>query len=74
MKRLYTCALTSLFLFFLALAFEPRAMAYVDPGSGLLLTQTIGAFCAATAFWFRRQLRQLFRSRSKDLEVSKPAE
>lgn len=44
----------------LGLALEPRAYAYVDPGSGLLITQTAGAVLTATVFWFRRQIRAFF--------------
>lgn len=56
----------------LAVMLEPRALAYIDPGSGLLITQTIGAVATAVVFWFRRQIRSLFvRGRSSG-EKSEP--
>jgi hypothetical protein len=50
------------FLLFLALqfTFERRAYAYVDPGSGLLIMQGLGAICSGVIFYFRRRIRCLF--------------
>jgi hypothetical protein len=42
------------------LATERRAMAYVDPGSGLLALQSIGSMLAAAAFFMRRRIMGLF--------------
>ena len=61
-----------LLLLWIAVTLEPRALAYVDPGSGLLLMQTIGAVVTATAFWFRRQIRSVisrFRSPSQKTQL-----
>jgi hypothetical protein len=45
------------------LATERRAMAYVDPGSGLLALQSIGSMLAATGFFMRRRIMGLFNKR-----------
>lgn len=44
----------------LLLATERRAMAYVDPGSGLLALQSIASMFAAAAFFLRRRIMALF--------------
>ena len=45
------------------LATERRAMAYVDPGSGLLALQSIGSMLAAAGFFMRRRIMGLFNIR-----------
>ncbi len=62
MRRFAHIASTVLLLASLALLFESRAFAYVDPGSGLLITQTIGAVLTAALLWFRKRIRNVFRS------------
>lgn len=49
-------------------------MAYVDPGSGLLLLQTVGAVAAAAVYAFRRKLASLFRLGRSEPEREKSAE
>ena len=46
------------FAFFLLMAFERTAYAYVDPGSGLLAYQSLSAILAGVAFCFRQRLRR----------------
>lgn len=59
-------SVTLLFVFALALSLESRAYAYTDPGSCLLLFQSIGAVASGALFYFRRRLKRLFnRSDSK---------
>lgn len=53
------------------LATERRAMAYVDPGSGLLALQSIGSMLAAAGFFMRRRIMGLFNKR-KPLERAEP--
>ncbi len=61
------CALA----FTLSVAFERRAYAYVDPGSGLLLLQSLSAMVTGALFYLRKRIKALiFRSR---LEKSLPA-
>lgn len=40
-------------------AFEKRAYAYVDPGSGYLLLQVLGSMLAGAAFVVRHRLRRM---------------
>jgi hypothetical protein len=54
-------AVVTLLLFLaLPLAFEQRAYASVDPGSGLLIMQGLGAVFSGAMFYFRRCLRNPF--------------
>ena len=39
---------------------EQQAHAYVDPGSGLLVFQSLSAVVTGALFYFRRRLKQLF--------------
>lgn len=56
-------AVTILLLAAFLLATEPRAYAYVDPGTSLLMFQSISAMITGALFYFRRRLRSLiFRS------------
>ena len=47
-----TCAL----LVAIGLSVEARAYAYVDPGSGLFVVQSIGTALAGVLYYFRRRL------------------
>jgi len=60
MKRLVSFSLTVFTCVCLLLATERRAMAYIDPGQGLIAVQAIGAFLAAAAFTVRRRILALF--------------
>jgi hypothetical protein len=59
MKRLMLLGVTALSLFGLMLATERRAMAYVDPGSGLLAIQSLGSMLAAAGFFLRRRIMRV---------------
>jgi len=48
---------------------QQSARAYVDPGSGFLAFQMVGASLAGAAFVLRRRLRRLFR---RDREQVRP--
>jgi hypothetical protein len=63
MKRLISVCLTLFFCFCLMIATERRALAYVDPGSGLLAIQSIGSMLAAAAFFMRRRIMGLFNKK-----------
>lgn len=66
-QKLKYWLLTSLFVFALGVAFERPAFAYVDPGSCLLLFQSLGAVASGVLFYFRRRLKRFFiRTRSAD--------
>ena len=45
----------------LTVSLEQAAYAYVDPGSGLLLMQTIGSMFACAAIYFRRNILGFFQ-------------
>jgi len=61
---LLTCAL----LFLLCVSFERQAYAYVDPGSSLLVFQTLSAAVTGVIFYLRKRLKNLL-TRSKTAEV-----
>ena len=71
MKRLISVSLTIFFCACLMLASERRAMAYVDPGSGLLALQSIGSMLAAAGFFMRRRIIGLF-NKKKPLASAEP--
>jgi hypothetical protein len=71
MKRLISSFLAVFTCACLLLATERRAMAYVDPGSGLLALQSIASMMAAAAFFLRRRIMGLF-TRKKPL-ASEPS-
>ena len=58
--RLKYCALTVALFIALTFCFERPAYAYVDPGSSLLLFQSLSAIVTGTIFYFRRRLKALF--------------
>ena len=45
----------------LTLMTEKQAHAYADPGSSLLILQTVGSVLTATGLYFRRRIAGLFR-------------
>jgi hypothetical protein len=67
MARKLHLAVLSLMLFVaLCVSFERQAHAYVDPGSSLLLFQSLSAAASGALFYFRRRIKNLFtRSASK---------
>jgi hypothetical protein len=71
MKRLISLSLTIFCCACLMLATERRAMAYVDPGSGLLALQSIGSMLAAAAFFMRRRIIGLF-NKKKPVAIAEP--
>lgn len=63
-------ALTAAFFIGLTFCFERRAYAYVDPGSSLLIFQSISAVVTGTVFYFRRRIKALFTRSSNNTDVS----
>jgi drug/metabolite transporter (DMT)-like permease len=63
MKTLCATALSALFFLCLFAAFERPAYAYIDPGSSLLLYQSLSAMVAGAAFYLRRRIKGLFSRR-----------
>ena len=66
--RLTYWTLTLLLFLSLSLAFEQPAHAYTDPGSTLLLFQSLAAIASGVLFHFRRRVKRLFTR----VETSKP--
>lgn len=67
-KILYSFATVAMF-FSLSLAFEHKAYAYIDPGSGLLMLQAAGTVLTGILFTLRRRIKSLF-TRNKSSEPS----
>lgn len=53
-------ALTIALFIALGFTFQQPAYAYVDPGSSLLVFQTISAIVTGTIFYLRRRIKALF--------------
>ena len=68
-NRLKYAALSVALVLALTAWFERPAYAYIDPGSGLLTLQTLGAVFTGILFYLRRRLRSLLkRTPAKDPE------
>lgn len=64
--KLHLAVLTLMLFVALSVSFERQAHAYVDPGSSLLLFQSLSAAASGALFYFRRRIKNLFtRSASK---------
>ena len=70
--RLMYWTVTLLLFLSLGLAFEQPAHAYTDPGSTLLLFQSLGAVASGVLFYFRRQLKRLFTRGEVSKTVAAP--
>ncbi len=64
--RLKYCAVTAALFIALTFCFERPAYAYVDPGSSLLIFQSLSAVVTGTMFYFRRRLKSLFTRSSAE--------
>lgn len=58
------------FILALGLATERQAYAYADPGSGLLVFQSLSAIVSGSLFYFRKRLKSLI-SKTKSDEKSR---
>jgi len=69
MARRLQLALFTLALFVaLSFSFERQAHAYVDPGSSLLLFQSLSALVSGALFYFRRRIKSLFTKTPKSAD------
>lgn len=68
-RRLQLALLTLTLFVTLSFSLERQAHAYVDPGSSLLLFQSLSAIVSGALFYFRRRIKNLFTK-----SVPKPAE
>jgi len=64
--------LTCLFAGALFCAFEPRAHAYIDPGSGLLVYQSMSAMLAGMLFCLRRRIASFFSGSGRSHGATTP--
>lgn len=60
MVRTISISLSIFICFCIVIATARPAWGYVDPGTGLLALQSIGSALAATAWFVRRRIRNLF--------------
>lgn len=59
----------------LAVSLEKRALAYIDPGSGLFIIQSVGGFFAGVLYVIRKRIKALiFHSAPMETAVTDPAE
>lgn len=65
-------SVTLLLFVALGMFFERPAHAYTDPGSTLLLFQSIGAVASGALFYFRRKIRTLFTRSSAGKPTTPP--
>lgn len=73
MQSVMRVAFAVLLLSAITVSFEQSAYAYVDPGSGLLLMQTIGSMLACAAIYFRRNILGFFQKETPHAEGEFPA-
>jgi hypothetical protein len=78
MKRLISFSLAVFICLCLMVATERQAMAYVDPGSGMLALQSLASIAAAAGYFLRKRIRALFGRKkveqAADLPVTAPKE
>jgi hypothetical protein len=73
MKRLLYLCLSVFTCLCLLLATERRAMAYVDPGTGLLALQSMASVAAAAAYFLRKRIVGLFTKKKPSADPVLPA-
>ena len=61
---------TILCIIALNFAVERPAYGYIDPGSGLLLIQNVGAVITGILFFFRRRIKALFTRKHDEEKAS----
>jgi hypothetical protein len=66
MLRIKYIAVTAALFIAVSFCLEQRAYAYVDPGSSLLLFQSISAMFTGALFYFRKRIKALFTRSSTD--------
>ncbi len=68
LQKLKYLAVTALLFLTLGVFLERPAYAYVDPGSSLLVYQSLSAAVTGVLFYFRRRIKNIFRSNSNPAE------
>lgn len=72
MNRVLSFCLSVFTCICLLLAAEHRASAYVDPGSGLLVLQSMASVTAAAAYFLRKRIVGLFTRKKPSSGISLP--
>ena len=73
--KLKYLAVTSAMFVFLGLSMERRAYAYTDPGSTLLIFQSLSAVFSGGLFYFRKRLKSLIvKSKEPEKELQPKSE
>jgi hypothetical protein len=73
MKRMISLSLSLATCLGLLLATERRAMAYINPGDGMLFVQSLGAAFAASAYFLRSRILSLFGKKKPEPDAAVPA-
>ena len=75
LRVLRSCSLLlgALQLAVLLVTFEPRAQAYVDPGSGFVFLQIVGSMFAGTIYYMRHRFKRIIDSMRRPARISPPA-
>ena len=73
MQRFVSISLLLFITVCVLVATERQALAYVDPGSGLLALQSIASVAAACGYFFRRRIKSLFGKKDAVDEAVLPA-
>jgi hypothetical protein len=69
MQRFLSVSLLLFTVVCLLVATERQALAYVDPGSGLLALQSLASVAAACGYFFRRRIKSLFGRKDAEIEA-----
>jgi hypothetical protein len=56
----------------LLVAFEHRAQAYIDPGSGFVILQVAGSMVAGAIYYMRHSLKRIIGSMRRPTRISQP--
>jgi len=72
MKRFISFSLGFFCCLCLIVASERRALAYVDPGSGLLALQSAASVMAAAGYFMRRRIMALFGKKTPAPTPARP--
>ncbi len=73
MKRLITLSLAVFTCLCVLIATERQALAYVDPGSGMLALQSLASVLAAAGYFMRRRIVALFGRKKPENNTDAPA-
>ncbi len=72
MKRLISFSLAVFTCLCLLVATERQALAYVDPGSGLLALQSLASILAAAGYFMRKRILALFGRKKREQTAAAP--